>query len=226
MNLACKLQELRKAKGLKQTEVAAYMQNLDYKVTYGTVSNWERGYRHPSAEQLIELCVLYGVRDVQYEFFGIPSDEDSMAGLNDIGRMRAEEYIGYLLADEQYSNIVRPPVTRTLPLYVLPVSAGPGEFLDSDAYELINVDDTVPLDATFALRINGNSMEPKYRDGQVVYVKQQQDLTEGEIGIFMLNGEAYCKMLREGTLVSLNDSYSPIVISDNDEFRVYGKVLS
>lgn len=68
-------------------------------------------------------------------------------------------------------------------------------FLDSDSYTLIDVDENVPEAATLAVRISGDSMTPLFNDGQIVYVHHQQELENGEIGIFVLNGEAFCKNL-------------------------------
>ena len=51
-----------------------------------------------------------------------------------------------------------------------------------------------------------------------------------EIGIFLLNGQAYIKQWRTSDkgarLVSLNRAYSPIAIQEEDELRTFGKVLS
>ena len=60
---------------------------------------------------------------------------------------------------------------RTLPLYDLPVSAGVGVMLDGDSTEEITVsDNSRTREADFALRISGNSMEPRYRDGDILLV--------------------------------------------------------
>lgn len=64
------------------------------------------------------------------------------------------------------------PFTRQIKLFDIPVSAGAGRFLDSDAYELIDIGSEVPDSADFGLRISGNSMEPEYIDGQIVWVHQ------------------------------------------------------
>jgi repressor LexA len=40
----------------------------------------------------------------------------------------------------------------------------------------------------FALRINGESMEPKFSDGDVVIVRKQEDVESGEIGVVIVNG--------------------------------------
>ena len=68
----------------------------------------------------------------------------------------------------QEEETMAPSEYKVLPLYHLPVSAGTGEFLDATTAERINV----PLSkktskADYALRINGNSMEPKYHDGDI-----------------------------------------------------------
>ena len=56
-----------------------------------------------------------------------------------------------------------------------------------------------------------------------------QELANGDIGIFFLDGNAYCKKLQiteHGTyLVSLNPRYEPILITENVTFHVFGKVV-
>ena len=77
------------------------------------------------------------------------------------------------------------------------------------------------------MRISGDSMTPLFTDGQTVYVRQQQELENGDIGIFVLNGEAFCKKLdsENGRLISLNLKYPPIVLGDYSDLRVVGKVV-
>ena len=81
----------------------------------------------------------------------------------------------------------------------------------------------------FGLQIHGDSMEPRYINGQIVWVQQTEELESGEIGIFYLDGNAYCKKLdcsRTGTfLVSLNQKYDPIQITKNNSFKIFGKVV-
>ena len=83
--------------------------------------------------------------------------------------------------------------------------------------------------ADFGVRIAGDSMEPRFVSGQIVWVRRQETLRSGEIGIFLYNGSGYCKRLeREGNrveLVSLNRAYPPIRVSAGDELRVFGKVV-
>lgn len=48
-------------------------------------------------------------------------------------------------------------------------------------------------DADYAVKISGKSMEPTIKDGSVVMVKQVDVLSNGDIGIFIINGEVMCK---------------------------------
>lgn len=114
---------------------------------------------------------------------------------------------------------------RQLRLYDMPVSAGRGNYLEDSDYEMIEVDDLVPDSADYAVRINGDSMMPRYVEKQIVFVHEQPALDEGEIGIFCLNNDAYLKKLGKGCLISLNPEYSPILIQEYDDFKVFGKVV-
>jgi len=222
------LSTIRKDKGITQTQVADFLTERGVEVTQRAVSKWESGYTQPNTEQFLLLCELYDIRDVLSIF---KEKSGFLDTLNVRGKSRVKEYIRLLEADEAFSSSVNNQperLIRTLPLYELPVSAGTGQFLDSDKYELIEVDESVPLSATFAVRIIGDSMEPRYEDGQVIYIKQQQTVDDGECGIFSLNGNAYCKVLSRDAglkLESLNHKYSPIAVGEYDEFRVIGKVV-
>ncbi|MFR3237392.1 MAG: XRE family transcriptional regulator [Acutalibacter sp.] len=113
-------------------------------------------------------------------------------------------------------------------LYDLAVSAGTGEPLGDTYYstKLEIPTEEVPEEAHCCLRVNGDSMEPAYKDGDVVFVRRQDEpVREGEIGIFALNGEGYMKRLGHKELESLNPKYPAIPIRQYDELRCFGKVL-
>lgn len=115
----------------------------------------------------------------------------------------------------------------TLPLYILPVSAGLGAMLDDVSYcETVDVRATkVSLGADFALRVSGNSMEPKFEDGDIVLVKRQSEIEIGDLGIFIADGEGYFKRYTGKYLHSFNPAYRDILISNFSEFRCCGKVI-
>jgi Predicted transcriptional regulator len=114
---------------------------------------------------------------------------------------------------------------RLLRLYDMPVSAGIGNYLEGSDYEMIEVDDLVPDSASYAVRVSGNSMTPRFVDQQIIFIQEQPNLNEGEIGVFSLNNDAYLKKLGNRCLISLNPEYAPIPIREHDEFRVFGKVV-
>lgn len=223
-----KLSELRIEKGLSQPELASLLNNIGITASGQKISKWETDYSVPNAYQFLGLCNILEIRDV-LDVFNIK--ENPISQLDKIGKQKAHEYIELLILSGKYTkksvNII--PFTRQMKLFNIPVSAGTGEFLDSDAYELIDVGNDVPETADFALRISGNSMEPEYHDGQIVWVHQQDILNDGEIGIFGYDNNAYCKKLSLTTagtkLISINTDYAPIVITKNEVLHVFGKVL-
>lgn len=113
-------------------------------------------------------------------------------------------------------------------LYDLAVSAGTGEPLgDTDYKTRIEIPtERVPENAHCCLRVNGDSMEPAYKDGDIVFVQRQDEpVREGEIGVFSLNGEGYMKRLGHKELESLNPKYPAIPIRQYDDLRCFGRVL-
>ena len=86
----------------------------------------------------------------------------------------------------------------------------------------------------FGLQIHGDSMEPKFSDGDVVIVRQQDDAESGDIVIATVNGtDATCKRLRKYRdgieLISTNPSYEPMFFSAEDiekkPVRIIGRVV-
>lgn len=115
---------------------------------------------------------------------------------------------------------------RSIPLYDLPVSAGIGEYLDGDAAESVSITVSESTSAAdFALRISGNSMEPKYHDGDVLLVQNSEGVEVGEAGIFVLDGAGYFKVYGGDCLISLNPEYGRIMLKDFENVACIGKVL-
>ena len=115
---------------------------------------------------------------------------------------------------------------RSLLLYDLPVSAGPGVYLDDNTAESISVPDNEKTQiADFALRISGNSMEPKYHDGDILLVENCDSVEIGELGIFILDGNGYFKKYGGDTLISLNPEYGEIFLKEYAEAVCCGRVV-
>lgn len=121
--------------------------------------------------------------------------------------------------------------SREISIFSQSVSAGTGNFLDSDNYELMEFPvDELPIQTTFGVRITGNSMEPEYFEGDILFVKQQPTVEDGQLGIFMVNGGALFKKYHISDsgveLISLNYKEHPVrKISENDDYRCLGRVI-
>lgn len=115
---------------------------------------------------------------------------------------------------------------RAILLYELPVSAGVGVYLDEAEAESINIpDNDKTADADYALRISGNSMEPKYRDGDILLVRHADSIDVGELGIFLLDGCGFFKVFGGDRLISLNPAYGPILLKDFADVQCKGQVV-
>lgn len=87
------------------------------------------------------------------------------------------------------------------------------------------------LKADFALQIQGDSMVgSRIYDGDIVLIKQQPCLENGDIGAFLIDGEATLKIFKkQGSTIMLlpsNPEYDPIVLSADKENLILGKLVA
>ena len=110
------------------------------------------------------------------------------------------------------------------------ISAGTGLYLDDEQVETINFGvDMVPNGTNFCLKVNGDSMEPMFHDGDYVFIKREMDFRNGTIGAVIVNGEAYLKKIyitdNSIKLVSLNKKYKDITVTQDDTLKYVGTVV-
>lgn len=118
------------------------------------------------------------------------------------------------------------PRKRAIKLYDMPVSAGTGLDLSGEDAEEIRIPDNARTeDADYALRISGNSMEPKFHNGDILLVQNCDSLEVGELGIFILDGAGYFKKYDGDRLLSLNPIYAPIPLKDFTDVQCAGRVV-
>jgi len=196
-------------------------------VTNQAVSKWETGQTQPNADQFLALCSALEVEDISGAFFG--RSAGLTRELNGAGVRKLREYAELLRASGLYRIVPESGKQRVLPLYTLAVSAGTGEFLDSEDFESVIVGAEVPDAADYGVRVAGDSMEPRYRNGQTVWIQRRRTLSSGEIGVFLYDDNAYLKQLvidDSGVrLRSLNPAYADILIREAGELRVLGRAV-
>ncbi|CAM4076168.1 XRE family transcriptional regulator [Staphylococcus schweitzeri] len=108
------------------------------------------------------------------------------------------------------------------------VSAGVGERLHGETLFTEMVKAPVPPH-DLALKVNGDSMEPMFKDGEIIFVEKTHNIKNGQIGIFIIEEEAYVKKVfvedDRLTLVSLNKEYRDLHFYRNESVRLVGKVI-
>ena len=85
-------------------------------------------------------------------------------------------------------------------------------------------------DTHFALRIAGESMAPRIRKGDLVIVRKQETVEDGDIAVVCINGnEGTCKRVNKHDnyimFISENPSFAPIICAESDDFEIKGKVV-
>ena len=159
---------------------------------------------------------------------------DVSVKLNPDRHQNVYNYANHQLS-EQNNNVVQlsdytDNVEHTETVYGA-VSAGTGQYLDHEQPEQVVVRGSAP-EHDFAVKVVGNSMEPTFNDGQIVYVNKlvnESDIRNNQFVIAEVNGEAYIKKLSFNDdyvrLISLNPSYDDIIIHDYDDFLIRGIVV-
>lgn len=243
-----RLAEARQQRGVSQAQLSKMVAKYGLKVGPGGISKWENGDCIPNIYHLTAICLALEI-EAGPSFF---SDAYKKAPLlNEQGLKKVEAYKQDLIASGLYRPLQAIPDNGiryiTMPVSAMSVSAGTGFFLDEEKFEQIEVPEgSVPSGADFGLRVCGDSMEPAYSDGQLVWVKKCQELAIGEVGIFLYDGGGYLKVYDEQqpeediaeeftdsygkirpqpVLRSYNRKYPPRPILPGLDFMIVGKVL-
>jgi len=115
-----------------------------------------------------------------------------------------------------------------IPLYES-ISAGYGAS-NSEFIEMIPVFGLKKNGTTyFAVKVEGDSMEPKIPNGSTIIIKKDIQIESGEIGAFNLNDENFVKQKKvvkdKLILHSFNLAYDDKLVNEYDDFKEYGKVV-
>ena len=225
------IKKYRNIKGMTQQDIADALGESSGRVIY----NWEKGIGRPDCDKLARLCDLLEVS--ADELIGCKSmtQRPTATEWSTLQKYRAldehgKEVVDYMI-DSEYKRVAtlsRKPKPRMLKMdyYTLPASAGTGNFLDSDLAEELLVPESAEAEqADFVISVGGDSMEPTYHDGDKVFVKKCDSVDIGEVGIFVVNGDAYIKELGSKCLISHNEKYKPIRIGENDSVYCCGRVI-
>jgi len=240
-----RIAEARRAGNLSLASLGRLLSEYGVSISAAGISKWEVGGSLPSAYQLLSVCHALGIEDGLSYFSG----EELRPLLNGEGMKKVSEYRLDLIASGKYRPQQADGAIRyiEMPVSSLPASAGTGAFLDGDTFDMVSFPEPeVPEDAEFGLQVSGDSMEPVYHDGQIVWVQRCSAVSPGEVGIFIYDGSGYIKVYGEqvpeegdreaftdssGSLhmqpmmISYNKAYDPRPVSPEAEFQVVGRVV-
>jgi len=187
-----RLKQLRKEHHLTQAELAKKLN-----VQPAAISKYETGENGFPISTLKRLVAIFGV---------------------------SSDYILGFSGSPVSSETVNPADYAPVPLLGRVAGGTPIPAIEDWCGEVEYVQQTLirPDEPLYALRIRGNSMYPKIMDGDVVIVRQQRDVDNGQIAIVLVDGEdATCKKVRKEengiTLIGFNtDIYEPHFYSHAD----------
>ena len=192
------------SKNLKKLRTDHGMEQRELAETLGfksssAVSEWEKGVREPSVMVISKIAEIFRV-----------SISDIME--KDLSSQKIKR-------DHQSVNSV--PLLGT-------IAAGQPILAEQNIEDYFNLDKKIKAD--FCLRIKGDSMiNVNILDGDIVFIRKQEELEDGEIGAVLVDDSATLKRFyRENGSVILqaeNPIYKPLVISKGD-VRILGKMVA
>ena len=207
-------------------------------VTGNAISNWERDVARPDASLVPTLCNLLNIP--LYDFFGMEnpnpysSDEKALVAdyryMTDPNKRQLRSIVSAIIdsQDETRRENYRKNFCHLVG-HDAGLAAGFGGPLDEEpeAYpvfvrisrEACRSDDVFP--------VNGQSMEPDYPDGSMVFVERvdASDLEYGDIIACIVAGTPYVKIYEKDGLHSINPKYSVIGVTEDDNMRLIGRVV-
>lgn len=215
-----RLKNRRNEKKLSQSEIASKIG-----INRTAFHNWENGKSVPNQKNLTALAKILDVPVTYFESeYNIVNNYLQLSPSNQV---KADEYVEELLLSQQISNVT--PLFSVQVLSDIQLSAGLGEgFFDEFETETVYSDEE-QYGYDFAAWIEGDSMEPVYKSGEVALIRSNGFDYDGAVYALSWNDSVYIKKLyREEygfRMVSLNKDYPEKFIPFEDEPRIVGLVV-
>lgn len=231
--ICAKVRYYRKALGLEQRELAERIG-----VTKNAVGNWENGRSRPDINLIPPLCQALGVSPAALlgleESVPAPDREETALLERYRGLTPGHRYAVRTLAESLHRVETaerRRPRLHPLPYYEKPLAAGIGDPTEfegrSETRYLYDAPELRRADCLY--HVSGDSMEPEFRDGDLVFVERIPDgarLQPGEIGAFIVGNELYIKEYRADGLHSRNPRYPVMRFAESDtSVYLLGRIL-
>ena len=226
------IRDNRKKMGYTQQQVADLVG-----VSKNHVTNWEAGRARPDLNVIPAICKTLAIS--LSAFFSVPDAQDALSReehqlVDDYRHLTPRDRLLIRTSIEKMLELSEAELWERCRLSFLPIlhnyqqaAAGTGTPLDSatETYQAFVRKSKEAEQADEIVTVNGSSMEPMFHHGQDVFVEHTSELSVGDIGLFVVNGEGFIKVWASDHLHSLNPEYPDIVLHEDDQFRCIGRVL-
>lgn len=217
--------QYRKELGLSMEELGNIL-NKDK----SSISRWIKGERFPKIEEAEEIARYFNVPFEVLIFGEQPIEKDDINYIYDKLNQQRQQKV-YNFAENQLkeqNKVISIEEAQTVYLNSK-LSAGTG-ILDLDPTDTKEVEYNGYLPKhDLAFEVSGNSMEPAFADGEIVFVEKTPDVHNGQFIAVQINEEAYIKKAyiedERLRLVSLNRDYKDIYACGDDDIRIIGRVI-
>lgn len=235
-----KIRELRKKHNLTLDELANNLNNR-YPETMnfnkGKISKWENDKEEP---RLSSVKILADYFDVPLDYFN-GNEVEILPIYNKLEKPRQEKVLSYakdqLEEQESANNISMFDKYQDDEDYITDyveglVAAGHGTFQEDNLHMEVRLRaNDVPNEYDTIAKVAGDSMEPMIEDNDLLFIKVNNQVDINDIGIFQINGKNFVKKLKRDYnggwyLQSLNNSYEEIHLTEDDDIRTIGEVVS
>lgn len=232
--LGSRLRAAREKAGVYQSGLAKKLGLTSGRI----ISNWENDIARPDTENIVLLCrELHISTAYLLGYYGNSDEGPTVTEFELIKKYRVLDKHGKEIVDiivnKEHERMLSTPDAdsvqkryRLIPFYDYAASAGTGLYLSDAESENIRVPlDDITRNADYVIPVSGDSMEPLFYDGDRIAVKVTPIVDEGDIGIFLINGDAYIKRYGGDCLISVNSKYKNIPLNDADSVFCKGLVL-
>ena len=243
--LGDRIRKLRESRNMTQTELSEI---LGMK-TYTTVSKWEKNENLPKGKDLKKLAEIFnvtsdyllGLSDTKLGKITTQNEPPEILTIyNQLEEPKQEKVLDYAkeqLEEQNNSKIVsifdKPQDDDYITDYVEGlVAAGHGTFQEDNLHMEVKLRaEDVPEEYDTIAKVAGDSMEPMIEDNDLLFIKVKNQVDINDIGIFQINGKNFVKKLKRDYnggwyLQSLNNSYEEIHLTEEDDIRTIGEVVS
>ena len=234
---AQRLKQIMQERNLKQVDIIEmskpFQKELNTKLSKSHLSQYVNGKSSPDQHKLCLLAKTLNVGEAWLLGYDVPKNVKKMTSIKTkpaiekiYNQLEPRQAKVYNFAERQ----LKEQKEKSVPL-LGQTAANPKELSYGDTIYDETIETNVPKNADCALVVQGDSMEPEYQNGEIVFYKSQPTVENGEMAIVEINGDGvtlkkvYFNYDEDKVILrSLNNKYADRELNP-DQVRILGKVV-